>query len=281
MTVKFNVCEGLKLAADVKGAWTGHPVLLLHGGGQTRNAWKGTGRVLAYEGFFSVAVDLRGHGESDWSPEANYTLDACAADIAAIVRALGRKVAIVGASLGGLASLHTIGKSPDLECSALVLVDVAPKTRATGRHRIKEFMRANPGGFASVAEAADSVSQYLPHRPRPSDLSGLTKNLRLKKDGRYYWHWDPRLFDGGLTDSINEAREGLELSAATTSVPLLLVRGTNSEIVSEEDAAAFRSVAPQAEYVEVPSAHHMVAGDNNDIFSRIVVQFLNQHIDRI
>jgi pimeloyl-ACP methyl ester carboxylesterase len=180
----------------------------------------------------------------------------------------------VGASLGGLSSLLVLGETPDLDATALVLVDVTPQMSADGRDRIGEFMRANPEGFASVIEAADAVSRYLPHRPRPADVSGLTKNLRQDEDGRFYWHWDPAFIAGKFGDTVNDARQRLDAAAASISVPLLLVRGTESEIVSEEDAEAFRRVAPNAEHVEVPRARHMVAGDANDLFTRSVVEFL-------
>jgi pimeloyl-ACP methyl ester carboxylesterase len=278
MTVRLRGAAGIELAADVEGPWHGPVVVLLHGGGQTRHAWKGTGGILADEGFFAVTVDLRGHGESDWAPDGDYRLDAYAADVAAVVRELGRPAALVGASLGGLSSLLAIGEHPDLACTALVLVDVTPQMRPDGRERIGEFMRSNPDGFASVVEAADAVARFLPHRPRPADVSGLTKNLRQGDDGRWYWHWDPRFLDSGLGQTVEDATDRLERAAGNTSVPVLLVRGTESEIVSEADAAAFRSVAPDAEHVEVPRARHMVAGDRNDVFSRAVVEFLLRHL---
>src|ERR1700737_1047985 len=126
MAVRLRGSDGIELAADVEGPWHGPAVMLLHGGGQTRHAWKGTGGVLAHEGFFTVSVDLRGHGESDWAPDGNYSLDAYAADINAVVEQLGRPVALVGASLGGLSSLLALGETPDLDATALVLVDVTP-----------------------------------------------------------------------------------------------------------------------------------------------------------
>jgi len=254
--------------------WDGPVVLLLHGGGQTRHAWKGTGSVLADDGFLAVSVDLRGHGDSDWAPDADYSLDAYAADVAAVAGAVGRPVVLVGASLGGLSALLAVGESPPFTCTGLVLVDITPQMSTDGRERIGEFMNAHPEGFASVVEAADAVARYLPHRPRPADVSGLTKNLRQREDGRWYWHWDPRFMDSRMGQTVADAQERLERAAARVDVPMLLIRGTESEIVSEADVAAFRSVAPRAAYIEVPRARHMVAGDRNDEFTRGVVEFL-------
>jgi non-heme chloroperoxidase len=285
MTVRFRAAHGIELAADVAGPWEGPLVVLLHGGGQTRHAWGGTTRVLATQGFFAVAVDLRGHGESDWAPDGDYGVDANAADLRAIVAALGRPAAVpgsrhnaalVGASLGGLTALVAAGEEPRLAASAIVLVDVTPRIDPGGRERIMEFMRAHPEGFASVEEAADAVSAYLPHRPRPADVSGLAKNLRRDEDGRYRWHWDPALMEARKlgADTLNPER--LENAARRIEAPTLLVRGGKSEIVNPENVKAFLEVMPHAEYVDVPEARHMVAGDQNDVFSYAVVEFLTR-----
>jgi pimeloyl-ACP methyl ester carboxylesterase len=277
MTVRIRG-RGVDLAADVEGPWHGSVVLLLHGGGQTRHSWQGTERVLAGQGFLSFVVDLRGHGESDWAPDADYSIDAYADDLRAVAAEIGRPAALVGASLGGLSSLVAAGEQPAVDCSALVLVDVAPHMSQDGRERIGEFMRAHPDGFASIAEAGDAVSRYLPHRPRPADLSGLTKNLREGDDGRYYWHWDPKFLDGRLGQDVAAAGARFDRAAATVTAPMLLVRGTESEVVSDADVAAFRAAVPRAEHVEVPKARHMVAGDQNDLFTASVVEFLVRHL---
>ena len=100
---------------------------------------------------------------------------------------------LVGASLGGLSSMVAIGESDEPVARGLVLVDVAPTMEEQGKERIGEFMRTNAiTGFASLDEVADAIAAYNPHRPRPSDLSGLQKNVRQREDGRWYWHWDPR-----------------------------------------------------------------------------------------
>src|SRR5699024_896071 len=100
-TVEFGGTEGLSLVADEWNRGTDRPsVLLLHGGGQNRFSWKKTGQVLADKGLHVVALDSRGHGDSDRSPEANYSLDVMAADTHNVVNQIGRPVALVGASMG-------------------------------------------------------------------------------------------------------------------------------------------------------------------------------------
>ncbi|HET6954198.1 MAG TPA: alpha/beta hydrolase [Acidimicrobiales bacterium] len=269
---------GLTLAADAYGPPDGPPVVLLHGGGQTRHAWDGTARLLGAAGWRATTVDLRGHGDSDWAGEGGYSLDDFAADVRCVAAAQTRPPALIGASLGGLTSLVAIAESsePDSVAAALVLVDVAPRLEPEGVSRIGDFMLGHLDGFASLEEVADAVAAYNPHRPRPTDLSGLRKNVRQRGDGRWYWHWDPEFLQGGRADEprafTNETR--LEAAARALRLPTLLVRGRQSDVLSEEGAQALLALAPHARYVDVGDAGHMVAGDRNDVFNDAVLAFL-------
>jgi len=266
---------GLTLVADAWGDPSAPPVLLLHGGGQTRHAWGATGITLAAAGWRAISFDLRGHGDSDWDDDGDYSIDAYAADVQAIAASLSRPPALVGASLGGLTSLIAVGEGL-CDAAAVVLVDCAPRLEADGVARIMSFMRCGLDGFASLDEAADAIASYLPHRKRPQDLSGLHKNLRLRPDGRYRWHWDPRFVEGTQRPTPSKQPERLLRAAAGLSVPTLLVRGRMSDVVSEAGAAEFLEHAPSAEFVDVSDAGHMVAGDRNDIFTTAVVEFLRR-----
>lgn len=275
--------DGNRLAADVAGDPAGPPAILLHGGGQTRHSWGTTLHALADKGWRTYAVDLRGHGDSEWAADGDYTLDAFAGDLVAIRRALDAPSAFVGASLGGLASLAAIGEQSDPAfASALVLVDVAPRTEEEGRLRIGAFMAEHmEDGFGSLDEVADAIQRYNPHRPRPTNLSGLEKNLRRRDDGRWYWHWDPAFISGRLGGS-DETRASLidpvrlTKAARGITVPTLLVRGRVSDLLSEEGARELLELVPHAEMVDVAGAGHMVAGDRNDLFNDAVVGFLEQ-----
>lgn len=277
--------DGLTLAADAYGPSDGPPVLFFHGGGQTRHAWGGTARLLGDKGWRATTVDLRGHGESEWAPHREfegdgYTLDAFAADVRAVAAVQSAPPVLIGASLGGLASLTAIGEAPagTTVASGLVLVDVAPRLEQEGIDRIAEFMLGNVDGFASLDEVADAVAAYNPHRPRPKDLSGLRKNVRQREDGRWYWHWDPSFLMGGRIDETRSVRnEGrLEDAARAVSVPALLVRGRQSDVLSEEGVRQTLELMPQARYVDVGGAGHMVAGDRNDAFNDAVLEFLRE-----
>lgn len=275
--------HGLELAADAYGPDDGPPVLLFPGGGQTRHSWDGTARLLGNKGWRATTVDLRGHGDSAWAPDGDYSLDAFAADVRDVARATGRRPpALVGASLGGISSLIAIAEDDQATdrpvASALVLVDVAPRLEPEGVARIGAFMLSHLDGFASLEDVADAVAAYNPHRPRPSDLSGLRKNVRQREDGRWYWHWDPRFMTPGRIDEPRSIRneDRLERAAQTLTLPVLLVRGRQSDVLSEAGARNLQALVPHARFVDVAGAGHMVAGDRNDVFNDAVVAFLEE-----
>ena len=272
----FTGARGVRLAADVTGPADGPAVVLWHGGGQTRHSWRDTVAVLAERGFLTVNVDLRGHGDSGWDPAGDYAMDVVAEDVRAVARSLDRPVALVGASMGGLAALTAVGENPDFRCAALVLVDITPRVDDGGRQQVVDFMRGGLDGFASLDEAAAAVSRYLPHRSGNGDVSGLVKNLRRDGDGRYRWHWDPALLDPARLERTKGDPHRFERAAAAVTAPMLLVRGGSSELVREQDARAFLDVAPHAEYIEVTKAAHMVAGDRNGEFTDAVTAFLTR-----
>lgn len=266
---------GVTIVADADGPRDGTPVLFLHGGGQTRQSWGNAIVEAARRGYRAISLDLRGHGESGWSPGGVYGMDLFAADVRAVIETLAQPPVLVGASLGGLAGL-IVAAYPPPGVAGLVLVDVATRIEERGTSEIGNFMTSAPDGFASLEEAADAVSAYLPHRPRPKDVSGLKRNLRLREDGRYHWHWDPafikRRSDRGRPDPAL-----FEDAARALRAPTLLVRGGLSKVLSPEGVREFLALVPHAEFVDVAGADHMVAGDANDAFNDAVFAFLAGH----
>jgi pimeloyl-ACP methyl ester carboxylesterase len=277
--VRFTVDRSLGLVGDAWGNPDDRPAVLLHGGGQTRHAWAGTAATLAAAGWYAIAIDQRGHGESDWAPDGNYERERYADDVVEIAAQLSAPPVLVGASLGGMASLLGIHRGRTEIARALVLVDIATRMESEGLERIFAFMQGAPDGFGSLEDAADAVAAYNPHRPRSSDLNGLKKNLRLGEDGRWRWHWDPRFLE--MKTPAEPPREWSELDAAAESLalPTLLVRGRMSDILSEEGAKVFLEQVPHAKYADISNAGHMVAGDRNDLFTDAVLEFLNE-LDR-
>jgi len=279
-TRRLAASGGIELTADVGGDPAGPPVVLLHGGGQTRHSWSGAMRTLIARGYHVLNLDARGHGDSDWSPERRYTFEDLAADLRVIVDTLSAPPALVGASLGAATALELVGTSAAPLARCLVLVDLVPEAEEEGVQRIRAFMGANAGGFASVEEAADAVAAYYPHRPRPRSPSGLMKNLRRRADGRLYWHWDPAFLDLMRARTPSQFAERLLAASRGITIPTLLVRGQKSDVVGDTGVASLRAVLPQLEVVEVAGAGHMVAGDRNDAFNAGVIDFLDRHLRR-
>ena len=268
----FAGANSVRLAADEWGDPAGPLVLLQHGGGQTRHAWKGAGEALGRAGYHTFALDARGHGDSTWAADGDYGQDVMVADLRALIAHLGgRRPVLVGASMGGGVSLVATGEG-HIDAAALVLVDTAPHLEAEGTQKIQAFMGQKPEGFESLEEVADAIASYQPHRKRSRDLSGLAKNVRLGEDGRYHWHWDPRFRSRHREMDKREAR--LQNCARHLELPTLLVRGGLSDVLSEAGAQAFLELCPHSEYVNVTDAGHMVAGDRNDIFGNAVISFL-------
>lgn len=264
---------GLGSPIDRKGA-----VLLLHGGGQTRHSWRSTGRRLAEDGWSAIAVDARGHGESQWAADRDYGIDALVHDLSSIIDELKEKPVLVGASMGGMTALIGQGENPELS-RGLVLVDIAPKVEADGAADIVAFMRGGLRGFASLNDAAAAIAAYNPNRVRKPNIQGLRKNLRLS-GGRWYWHWDPAFLREGdestrKAESLARYKRARDAAIAIT-VPTMLVRGRQSNVISEEGAKELLELIPGATLVDVPGAGHMVAGDDNDVFSGGLKTFLNE-----
>jgi pimeloyl-ACP methyl ester carboxylesterase len=286
-TVKFRGIDGLTLIAD---EWNRGPasaatsglgvesdrpsVLFLHGGGQNRYSWKNTCQILADEGLHVVALDSRGHGDSDRAPDANYSVDALSEDTLLVLDQIARPTVLIGASMGGMTALPVAYQAGPEKVTKLVLVDVVPRYEKDGSARIREFMSSGLDGFESLDAAADAVAAYLPHRTKPRSVEGLKKNLRLR-DGRWYWHWDPAFLTAPLDDPFVRV-EKLEQAAINLTIPILLIRGRLSDVVSEEGVKDFLAKVPSAEFVELSDAGHTAAGDDNDAFSEVVVEFVNR-----
>ena len=275
---------GVRIQSDRQGDPAARAVVFLHGGGQTRRSWGRAAAAVAERGWQAVTVDLRGHGESDWSNEGDYRVVSFAGDVQEVLRRLPPQPVLVGASLGGFTSMLLAGEISPGIASAVVLVDIVPNMDPSGANRIHAFMADRvASGFDSLDEVADMIAEYNPHRPRPTDLDGLRTNLRRRGD-RWYWHWDPKFISGTSPFPPIEVTDIDRMHAAVAAilrdgVPMLLVRGQVSDLVSQERADQFLARFPQVEFVDVHGAGHMVAGDRNDIFADAVLSFLSRHAD--
>ncbi|BBX09547.1 peroxidase [Mycolicibacterium aichiense] len=277
--MEFRGTDDLALVADewnrgAESAAERPTILMLHGGGQNRFSWKNTGQVLADHGFHVIALDARGHGDSDRAPDADYSVDSLSADVLRVLEQIGRPVVLIGASMGGLTSILVAEQAGPAVVTKLVLVDVVPRFEKDGSARIRDFMFSNVDGFDNLEQAADAIAGYLPHRKRPKNLDGLKKNLRFR-DGRWFWHWDPAFLTAPKDDPFGRV-ERLEQAAIDLTIPILLIRGKLSDVVSAEGVQDFLAKVPAAEFVELSDAGHTAAGDDNDAFSEAVVSFVTR-----
>ncbi|QRY85561.1 alpha/beta fold hydrolase [Tsukamurella tyrosinosolvens] len=276
---------GLTIAGDRwrgadsgSGSGSGTTLVLLHGGGQTRHSWDRTAAALAQRGYTVITLDARGHGDTAWAADGAYALGDFVGDLLGVLRTLdGPPPVLIGASLGGITSLCAVGENPGI-ASALVLVDVVVDAEKKGIERVTDFLAAHTDGFATLDEVADAVAAYNPTRRRARNLEGLKKNVRLRADGRWYWHWDPSFIRG---DDRNEARiqdkDRLGAAATHVTVPTLIVRGGKSDVVSDEGVEKMLQRVPHAEVADVSGAGHMVAGDDNQVFAAAIEDFLDRH----
>lgn len=267
--------DGLRLSA-ARGDGVGPGVLLAHGFGQTRQAWVQTQRRLSDAGQASLAWDARGHGQSDRNPAPSpYSGEQMVDDVAAAAAALGAAPVLVGASMGGLTGL--MAQARDRLFSAMVLVDITPRWEAAGVERILGFMNAHPDGFDSFDHAAEQIAAYLPHRREKKTPAQLAHLLNARPDGRLAWHWDPRLLSEFIP-STHDLQHLIEDACRQLDIPVLLVSGGRSDLVTQRTVEHFLELAPHARHVQLPDATHMVAGDDNDAFTDTLLHFLQDHV---
>ena len=277
---EFVGCENNKLIASAFSAFD-NPILLLHGGGQTRHSWQKSAKQFAELHGLAITIDGRGHGDSQWVSSKAYRFNDYTKDLVVlaqqIIEKTGEKPIAIGASLGGISALNAQYQENQSLLSALVLVDITPRVNFSGVAKILGFMAERvEEGFATIDEAADAIAAYLPDRKRAKNLKGLEKNLRKCDDGRWRWHWDPAFLDArsrSMDDRDDWIEDGLEAVKALT-IPTLLVRGAKSELIEKAHVEEFLELAPHAKYIDVNDAGHMVAGDKNDVFFEGIKGFL-------
>lgn len=247
--------------------------VLLHGGGQTRNSWRRTATRLADHGWSALTLDARGHGDSDWANPGDYTLDHLIDDLTHITRTLDEAPVLIGASMGGITAL--LAQADHAIARALVLVDIAPQMNTAGAERILGFMARHPDGFASLDDAATAIAAYNPHRPRRTTHEGLRKNLRQHRDGRWYWHWDPQLLHF-MADPvvITDMMDRMDDAARQIATPTLLIRGELSDLIDQRSVEHLLHRIPTAHTATVTNTGHMVVGDDNDVFTIKLLDFL-------
>jgi len=278
ITERLTTPSGVTIEFDLWGEVKEDAILFLHGGGQTRHSWNTTADKIIQTGGCAITLDLRGHGDSDWSDDGEYKLSDFSADVAYLIGELEIQPALVGASLGGLVGIYLEGKYRPGSISALVLVDIVPNMNVAGADRVKDFMlEHSKTGFTSLLEVSELLSKYNPYREKSPDLDGLKKNLR-KRGEKWFWHWDPMFISSERGEKNPDMRNPKVLNelCSNISVPMLLVRGKLSDLVTEVEVDEFLKRYPRASFADVSGAGHMVVGDKNDVFAHEIIEFLNE-----
>jgi pimeloyl-ACP methyl ester carboxylesterase len=253
-------------------------VLFLHGGGLTAHTWD-VACLLLRGDYHCLALDLRGHGDSEWSPEMDYGFETHAGDVEALVDRLDLdRLAVVGMSLGGLASIGYAGRHAD-RLSALVLVDVGPETRSEGARRIADFVAA-PAEFDSVEDAVERALAFNPRRDATLLRRSLQQNLRRLPSGKLTWKHDRRHRGKVDMDALAQRRRALWTEIPKITCPTLVVRGGRSDVFHDEDAAKLAETLPRGEWVRVEDAGHTVQGDNPQGLVAELRRFLGAHVAR-
>jgi pimeloyl-ACP methyl ester carboxylesterase len=278
--VIFTGADGNRLEGGTIGPAGGPLAILLHGGGQTWRSWLQTQHRLAEKGYRAVAYDARGHGDSQWVAPDQYELSDFARDLAAVVDQLGgSEPLLIGASLGGMTALLAVGEGILDGAAGILLADVVHRAVAQGADHIRAFMLRAARGFDTLEDAAEAISRYLAHRERPADLDALARKMRQDEAGRWKWAWDPSVMarpEGPERRRFESER--LTRSLSKVQVPVLLLRGEKSEIVSPQLRDEFLGLLPAAEAVDVPGATHMVSGDDNDAFTSLIFDFIDRRL---
>lgn len=247
------------------------PLLCFHGITQTAHSWDEVAEALADE-YHVMCFDQRGHGDTSWPEDADYTRQSMAADIEALAVALGLpRFFLAGMSMGGINSMTFTAAYP-ARVAALVIVDVSPEVKKEGVENIRKFVQAADilDSFEAFVERAHA---FNPRRSRENIESRLRHNLKQLPDGRWTWKYDPRL-RGGMGRPGENPKGGLWDDVAKITCPTLILKGDESDILSADGASRLQEAIPGSSLVVIPGAGHSVMGDNPVAFTAAVRQFL-------
>ena len=267
--------SGLRLHYLDWGQADAPPLLMLHGMAQTAHSWDFA--ALAFcDRYRVIALDQRGHGDSDWAADGDYSLDAHQRDLQAAVEALGlRDMVLMGLSMGGRNAFTYAACHPE-RVRALVVVDSAPVLSRSGSETIRRFVR-NIDEMDSFEDFVAAVRKFNPRRSEEQIRGSLGHNLKQLPSGRWTWKYDKALRSPAVPPWTGlELVERLWGYVERVRRPTLLVRGAHSSVLSQETAEEMVSRLRDGRLAVVPDAGHLVPGDNPAGFQRAVEEFLGE-----
>jgi len=247
-------------------------VALLHGAGQNAHTWDTLALAL---GRSAVAVDLPGHGRSDWRADRDYLPGPNAAAVAELLDQVApRAGTVIGMSLGGLTAIALAAARPDL-VGRLVLVDITPSppqlpAADPGSRPMPVQLMSGPRTYPSWDAIVDAVHATMPHRARHEVIPGVRHNARRLNDGSWVWRYDRLFGDADPRPRIAT----LWADLGRIAVPAMLVRGALSPVVTDEAAAGFRRTVPDGRVETVPGAGHSVQSDQPVALAGLIEDFL-------
>jgi non-heme chloroperoxidase len=248
------------------------PLVLLHGVGQTCHTWDLFAAAMSPH-FHVMAFDQRGHGDTDWAPDKDYSRKTMVKDAEAFTTALGLdRFFLTGMSMGGANSLAFSGQNPD-RVEALVVVDVGPRVENKGVQHIRNFMK-DFREFDSLEDAAAVIHKFNPRRP----LEVIRKytvvyNLKQLPSGKWTWKYDTYFSEGHSRGDVKQMEQELSTEVKKISCPTLLVKGAESDVLSLDGARLLQAAVPGSEFALIPGAGHSVMGDNPPAFEAAVREF--------
>jgi len=248
------------------------PILFLHGGALTAHTWDLCCLALRDE-YHCMALDQRGHGDTDWAPDLDYSIAAQREDVKGFAEAVGLgQFVLVGMSMGAINGLAYAIEYP-VTLSALVLIDAGPNVRRPASRRIRDFV--NGGAEPETLEAI--IERAMSFNPRRDPLilrRSLMHNLRQQTDGTWIWKYDRRRFQQMGGDRHAAERRGLAAGLARVTCPTLVVRGGESDVFHDEDAERLAAGLSDGRWITIPKAGHTVQGDNPKDLAAALRDFL-------
>jgi esterase len=259
---------------DWGGASRLKAIVLLHGGGLTAHAWDLVCLGLK-DKWRCVALDARGHGDSEWSKEADYRISSQRADVLAFLDHLGlERVALIGHSMGGFTSISLAAHAPH-RVAALTLVDIGPDPREEGTRDIRGLV-SQGSDFASIDDAVQQVMAYKPARNPQSLRRSLQIAMREGADGRWRWKYDPGRYAQLRTETFARERRALWTDLAKIQCPAQVIRGEKSRVFWQEDAERVAATMAGGRWVIAPGAGHNVHSENPRVIIDSVVELLER-----